>query len=119
VPTNEDLVVSVEVTPADIGQLQPGSRAQLRFEAYDFEQFGTLAGSVDQISAASFVANNGELYYTAQISPERSFVGELSEGMSIQPGMSVDAHIITGRRTVMEYILSPFLNAIRPAMTES
>lgn len=119
VPTGERMVVRARIKPKDIGRLRPGSAAQLRFQAYDFERYGAVPGVIDSISAASFIDEDGRLYYTARIAPERTYVGADSARNPIQVGMSVSAEIITGRRTVLQYLLQPIHTALSSAMTES
>ena len=119
VPTGERMVVRARIEPKDIGRLAPGSIAQLRFQAYDFERFGAVSGVVDSVSAASFLDEQGRLFYTAQIVPDREFVGQDGDRNPIQVGMSVSAEIITGRRTVLEYLMQPVHSALSSAMTES
>jgi HlyD family secretion protein/adhesin transport system membrane fusion protein len=119
VPTNEQLLVNVRIDPENIGRLSEGSLARLRISAYDFEQFGTIDGTVTQISAASFIDETGRRYYTAKIVPDRLFIGSGATRYPIAVGMSVDAQIVTGTRTVMQYLLQPVIRAMSSAMTEA
>lgn len=119
VPSDERLVVSVRIDPTDIGRLTLGGPAQLRFDAFDAERYGLIYGEIERISAASFVGENGSLYYTASIAPLSTHFGSTETGHRIEAGMSVDAQIILGQRTVMAYLLSPVYRALSTAMTES
>lgn len=119
IPTDEDLVVRARIQPKDIGRIQVGSEVRLRFDNYDFERFGAVEGAVTAVSAASFLDEAGRLYYNVLISPVTTYLSENQQENPIQVGMSASAEIITGRRTILQYLLQPIRAALSTAITES
>lgn len=118
VPQGDKLVVEAKISPADIAFLHPGQEAILKFTAYDFSIFGGLRGIVEHISADTIQDElDQEHYYMIRI---RNTGGELVENgqvLEIIPGMVASVDVLTGRRTVLQYLTKPFhrmrFNALR------
>ena len=119
VPDDDSLLVEAKVRPADIAFLSPGQTATLKFTAYDFSMFGGLEGMVEHISADTIQDEiDKQHYYQIKV---RSRVDKLTakDGSELPtiPGMVVEVDVLTGRRTVLQYLSKPFhrmrFNALR------
>lgn len=117
VPLGKQLEVQVKISPKDIGHLKIGQAVQLKFSTFDFSRYGSVTGRLEQISATTFTGENGERYYQGRVSLEKGHVGD-DPGNVIMPGMTVMADIITGDKTILQYLLKPIHRAIKTAFTE-
>lgn len=122
VPIEDDLLVEVKVRPSDIAFLKPGLFANVKIDAYDYTIYGSLDGRVSYISADTLTEDlrQGEqAYYRVQIKTEgRRFSGKPGELIELQPGMTVTAEIVTGRNTVLRYLLKPVAKTVTESMGE-
>ncbi|MEZ5936500.1 MAG: HlyD family type I secretion periplasmic adaptor subunit [Alphaproteobacteria bacterium] len=118
VPLNEKLVVDVRIPPQHVGHLSTGQAVQVRVSSYDFGRYGAVAGRLEAISATTFVGERGERYYRGRIRLEQNYVGNDPMTNTILPGMTVMADIITGEKTVLDYLLKPIRQSIKTAFTE-
>ncbi len=116
VPTDDTLLLEVRINPRDIGFLHPGQEAQVKFTAYDFAIYGGLEGVVEQIGADTITDEKGNAFYIVKVRTDRAYVGD--DARPIIPGMVAEVHILTGKRTVMQYLLKPVLRAKSNALTE-
>lgn len=115
VPLDDTLLLEVRVTPRDIGFLHPGQQAEVKFTAYDFAVYGGLRGVVEQIGADTITDEKGNSFYIVKVRTESAHVGDQ---LPIIPGMMAEVHVLTGKRTVMQYLLKPVLRARANAFTE-
>lgn len=107
VPADQDVVMEVMVQPRDIGFIQLGQRAVVKVDSFDYSRFGSVPGTVTRVSPTSFkVKENGASFYKVQISLEHPYVG--SSSRRIIAGMTGEADIVTGRKSVIQYLLKPF-----------
>ena len=118
VPQNEEQVVETRIQPRDIGNLQPGQPAHVRVSAFDSTRFGGIDGELTQIPASTFDEGDGKPYFKAVIRLSQGYVGPDPMRNLVTPGMTVQADIRTGTRTVLEYLAKPVRNALSVAMTE-
>jgi membrane fusion protein, adhesin transport system len=116
VPLNTPLVAETNVRASDIGYVHPGQAAQIRIGAYDYTRYGSLDGVVEAISPSSFQIN-GQYYYRVKIKPVATRLPK-APGAVILPGMDVSCEVITGRKTVMEYILTPLQRTLSSSFSE-
>ena len=120
VPTDERLLVEAKIRPADVAFLRPGMKATVKISAYDYGIYGALEGIVERISPDTLQddARKEETFYRIHV---RTNQGTLSEPngkpLPIIPGMIATVEILTGHKTVMDYLLKPVLKA-RDAMRE-
>ena len=119
VPTEDQLLVQVKILPKDIAFLHPGLPAVVKVTAYDFTRYGGLDGTVEHISADTTQDEEGNSFYLVRIRTEASHLTR-DDGtpMPIIPGMLTSVDIITGKRTVLDYILNPILRAKENALRE-
>lgn len=118
VPNDDSLVIETKITPADIAFIYPGQKAILKFTAYDFAIYGGLEGEVTQISADTITDEKGGEFYLVKIKTEKNFLGSENDPKKIIVGMTAQVDIITGKKTVMQYLLKPILRAKENALRE-
>ena len=117
VPLDKNLVVEVKISPQDIGHLKIGQPVQVKFSTFDFSRYGSVRGQLDHISATTFSGNQGERYYQGRVLLAQSHVGANPDNV-IMPGMTAMADVITGRKTILQYMLKPIHISLRTAFTE-
>jgi adhesin transport system membrane fusion protein len=119
VPIGDKLLIETRVAPSDIAFIKVGDPANVKVTAYDFSIFGGLRGQVQQISADSiFDEVEREAYYSVLIETDRSYISRNGQRLPIVPGMICDVEILTGRRSILSYLLKPVNKALDEAMTE-
>jgi len=118
VPTEESLKVQARVSPADIAFLHPGQESVVKFTAYDFSIHGGLAGKVVNISPDTILDEEGNSFYVVQIETERSFLGNEENPLPIIVGMTVSVDILTGEKSILDYLLKPILKTKELALRE-
>ncbi|MGR7921708.1 HlyD family type I secretion periplasmic adaptor subunit [Zobellella denitrificans] len=118
VPLEDTLLVEARILPKDIGFLRPGLEAMVKFTAYDFTIYGGLLGEVEKISADSIQDDEGNTFFLATIRTQESFLGTEEAPLKIIPGMQAGVDIITGKKTVLDYLLKPILRAKQGALRE-
>lgn len=119
VPVGDKLLVEARVKPGDIAFIKVGDPANVKVTAYDFSIYGGLAGRVEQVSADSIYDEvEREAYYTVLVRTDRSYILQGGQRFPIVPGMICDVEIITGRKSILNYLLKPVEKAFGEAMTE-
>lgn len=119
VPLGERLLVETRVRPSDIAFIRVGDRALVKVTAYDFATYGGLEGRVVQVAADSTYDEQArEAYFTVIVETDRSFLEAGGRRLPITPGMMCDVEIITGRKSILDYILHPVLRARSEALRE-
>ncbi len=118
VPHESDLIVEANIMPKDIGFIHPGQEATVKLTAYDFSIYGGLKGTVEQISADTFTNERGESYYTIRVRTGERSLKTSNQTLNVIPGMQVEVDILTGKKTVLEYVFKPLLRAKMNALTE-
>lgn len=117
-PTGDSLLVEVKVHPRDIAFLYPDQRAVIKVTAYDFAIYGGLSGNVVRISPDSINEADGKTYYQVWIETDKTFLGTLENPLKLIPGMVVNAEIVTGKKSILDYILKPLLRTKDNAFKE-
>ncbi len=118
VPAEGSLLVEAHVRPADIAFLRPEQDAQVKLTAYDYAIYGGLPAKLEHISADTITDESGESFFLIRVRTERSYLGTESEPLKIIPGMTAMVDILTGRKTVLDYLLKPVLRARERALRE-
>lgn len=118
VPTDYKLIVEVKILPKDIAFIYHGQKAIVKFSAYDFSIYGGLDGNVISISPDTITEKDDKTYYLVRIETEKNFIGDSEKSMKIIPGMVADVDIITGKKTILDYILKPILKTKQYTFTE-
>ncbi|MCE0495124.1 HlyD family type I secretion periplasmic adaptor subunit [Vibrio salinus] len=117
VPSEDTLLVEAKIAPRNIAFLRPNLPAIVKFTAYDFSKYGGLEGTLEHISADTDTDEEGNSYYIVRV---RTFATTLNKDgeLPIIPGMTASVDIITGKRTVIDYLLRPLLRAKDNAFQE-
>ena len=119
VPLGEKLLVESRVKPSDIAFIKVGDRALVKVTAYDFSIYGGLDGRVVQVSADSiYDEKEKSAYFTVIVETDKSYLTASGHPLPITPGMMTNAQIITGRKSVLTYLLKPVLKARSDALRE-
>ncbi|CAM2937805.1 HlyD family type I secretion periplasmic adaptor subunit [Vibrio mytili] len=117
VPTEDTLLVEAKIAPKDIAFLRPDLHAIVKFSAYDFTKYGGLEGKLEHISADTTQDEDGNSFYIVRVRTDKTNFGQDAD-LPIIPGMTASIDIITGKRTVLEYLLEPILRAKTNALKE-
>lgn len=115
VPLEDVLLLEVRISPRDIAFLHPGQKAVVRFTAYDFAIYGSMEAVVDHIGADTVTDDKGNSFYLVRV---RTLKSSLGENLPIIPGMVAEVDIMTGKKTLLSYLLKPILRAHARALTE-
>ncbi|OEE85695.1 hemolysin secretion protein D [Enterovibrio norvegicus FF-162] len=119
VPAEDKLLIEAKIAPKDIAFLHSGLPSVVKVTAYDFTRYGGLNGTLEHISADTTQDEEGNSFYLVRVRTDRSSL-EKKDGseLPIIPGMLTSVDIITGKRTVLEYLLNPILRAKESALRE-
>ncbi|ELH4237858.1 HlyD family type I secretion periplasmic adaptor subunit, partial [Vibrio fluvialis] len=117
VPTEDTLLVEAQIAPQDIAFLRPDLPAIVKFSAYDFTKYGGLEGTLEHISADTSQDEDGNSFYLVRVRTQETSLGH-DASLPIIPGMTASVDIITGKRTVLDYLLKPILSAKDNALRE-
>ena len=118
VPVDDMLLIEVKLPPQDVGFVQVGQTAQIRLASADATRLGKLDGRVIHISPDSIVDEEGIAFYKVRIRTEQNFFERNELKYFLSPGVQVSAGIVTGERTVFEYLFEPFLGGMERALRE-
>lgn len=118
VPLDSSVVAEVRVDPKDIGHVKVGDPVEVKLSTFDPTVFGIIMGKVDVISASTFKNEDGEPYYKAVVELDQRYVGEGNRRRLIQPGMVVEADIITGSKSLIRYLLKPVYRSLDIGFSE-
>jgi membrane fusion protein, adhesin transport system len=119
VPVDEKLLVETRVQPKDIAFIRVGQAALVKVSAYDFSVYGGLPGKVVQVSADSIYDEaTKQAFFTVIVETNRSYLSAGPKRLPITPGMICTADIMTGRKSVLDYLLKPVLKARDEALRE-
>jgi len=118
VPNEAMLLMNARIKPADIGFIRVGQQAHARVLAYDASTYGKLEAKVERVGADAVVDEKGEPYFEVQLSALRDQLKLHGKPLPITPGMPVDIGILTGQRSVMQYLLKPVLRGVQGALQE-
>lgn len=118
VPFDDSLLVDARVLPSDIAFIHPEQHATVKFTAYDFSIHGSLSAKVVHISPDTIVDEEGISYYQVRLQTEDNHLGNEDEPLPIIPGMTVQVDILTGQKTILDYILKPILKTKELAFRE-
>jgi adhesin transport system membrane fusion protein len=118
VPKDDQLLVEARIKPMDIAFLYPDQPAMVKISAYDFSIYGGLKGKLVGISPDAVTDEKGDSFYLVKIMTEENALKRKGKVLPIIPGMVATVDILTGEKTVMEYILKPFVKTLDSAMHE-
>ncbi|WP_417454373.1 HlyD family type I secretion periplasmic adaptor subunit [Kiloniella sp.] len=118
VPLDDTLLVEAQIRPSDRAFLRSGQKATIKVTAYDFSIYGGLEGKLERISASTIKDEEGESFYRVYLRTEDNKIISKGNELEIIPGMTANVEILTGKKTVMDYLLKPILKARDSALRE-
>lgn len=118
VPNEDSLLVQADISPSDIAFIRLQQEATVKLTAYDFSIYGGLKGTIERISADTFLDENGESHYQILVRTGDRSLQTSSEAFEILPGMIAQVDIMTGKKSILDYVLKPLMRAKMNAFTE-
>jgi HlyD family type I secretion membrane fusion protein len=118
VPVGEELIVESRISPTDIGHVHVGQKVDVKVTSYESTRFGSVSGTLRQLSASTYLDDQRNPYYRAEISLARDYLGSDPNRNRIIPGMTVQSDIIVGNKTILDYILKPVYRGFQTAFRE-
>lgn len=119
VPVDDELLVETRISTRDVGHLHSGQKVIIKVASYDFVRFGSVEGTLRDISATTYVdEKDNQPYYKGWVLLEHPYVGKHEGQNRILPGMTVQADIITGDKTLLQYLLKPLQASFSQAFRE-
>lgn len=121
VPQSDILLVEAKIDPRDIAFINPSQKAIVKITAYDFSIYGGLEAKIVEISADSIVdkeSKDGKSYYRVIVKTEKNYLERNGEKLPIIPGMIASVDIITGKKSILDFILKPILKVKQNALHE-
>lgn len=118
VPMDEKLKIVARVIPSDIAFLHLGQDVNVKISAYDAQRYGHLKGRLSRIGANSVTDREGNVFFEIEVTTEKNYMGTSDNPLPITPGMVATAEVVTGKRTILEYLAKPLLRARDKALTE-
>lgn len=119
IPVDEKLIVEAHISPQQIGRVIPGQHVRVKVDSYDYVRFGVIDGTLESISAMTFADEvKRQDYYKGRVILSRNYAGPTPGKHLIMPGMTVDADIVTGEKTILGYLMKPIQVAVHNSMSE-
>ncbi|MEE5116773.1 HlyD family type I secretion periplasmic adaptor subunit [Pseudomonas alliivorans] len=118
VPLEDNLLIEAKVRPQDVAFLHPGQKAMVKFSAYDYTLYGGLPARLELIGADTVTDDKDNSFYLIQVRTDSNHLGSDSKPLLIIPGMIATVDIITGEKSVMDYLLKPVLKTRAEALRE-
>ncbi|WP_024954690.1 HlyD family type I secretion periplasmic adaptor subunit [Sulfurospirillum arcachonense] len=118
IPMKDNLIIEAKIKPSDIAFLHVGQKAIIKFTAYDFSIYGGLDGEVNHISADTITDEEDNTFYLVHVKANKDYLNYQDEKLYVKVGMVTSVDIITGKKTVLDYILKPILKAKNRALRE-
>jgi membrane fusion protein, adhesin transport system len=119
VPVDDDLLVETKISTRDIGHLAPGQKVIIKVATYDFVRYGTVQGRLRNVSATTYLdEKDNSPYYKGWVELDQPWVGDHPDDNRILPGMTVQADIVTGDKTLLQYLLKPIHTSLAQAFHE-
>jgi adhesin transport system membrane fusion protein len=118
VPIGDELKIIARIIPSDIAHLQIGQAANVKITAYDSQRYGSLNGKLVRIGANSVTDRDGNVFFEIEVHTDKNYMGHADNPLPITPGMVAAVEVVTGKRSVLDYLMKPFLQARDKALTE-
>jgi adhesin transport system membrane fusion protein len=124
VPLDDTLLVEGKIKPQDIAFIRPGQDAVVKISAYDSSVYGHLDGKVERISADTILDDKGEAaqrpetYYRVMVRTDKNHLGTEESPLPIIPGMVATVEVLTGKKSVLDYLMKPARTLRQEALRE-
>lgn len=118
VPQERALIAEIQISTNDIGHMKKNQKVTLKFKTYDYSRFGGMIEVLDEISPSTMLDPKGKPYFKGIVKLSQNYLKNNLKTFPIIPGMTLDAEIKTGEKTIMEYLLKPVYLSSQRALTE-
>ncbi|MDH5723040.1 MAG: HlyD family type I secretion periplasmic adaptor subunit [Alphaproteobacteria bacterium] len=118
VPNDESLKIIANVKPDDIAFLHVGQKVKVKITAYDPTKYGSLDGELMRVAANSSKDNDGNILFEVEVVTDKNFLGSKANPLPITSGMVANVEIITGKRTILNYLMKPIFRGFDSALRE-
>ena len=118
IPLEDSLLIEAKIRPSDIAFLKPKLDAMVKFSAYDFTIYGGLEAKLEHIGADTVLDEKGNAFYHIRVRTNKNNLGSGSKSLPIIPGMVATVDIISGKKTVLDYMMKPLRRTREMALTE-
>ena len=118
VPINENLLIETQLTPREVAFIHQGQAVTVKITAYDYSIYGGLAGEVQSISANTIPDEKGNPFFHVLVKTKANYLEHNGKRLPIIPGMMATVHIMTGKQSILSYLLKPIIKAKSSALTE-
>lgn len=118
VPLDDELKIVARVTPQEIAFIRPGQEVNIKISAYDSQRYGSLKGKLVRIGSNSSADREGNVFFEIEVKANKNYLGTQENPLPITPGMVAETEIITGKRTILSYLMKPVLRTRDKAFTE-
>lgn len=118
VPVDDELKIEARVKPSDIAFLDVGQDVKVKISAYDPQTYGSLPGKLTRIGANSVTDRDENIFFEIEVRTDRNYMGTADNPLPVTPGMVAETEVITGKKTIMDYLLKPIRRARDRALTE-
>lgn len=118
VPMNDELKIVAKIKPNEIAFVNVGDRARVKISAYDPQKYGALDGEITRVAANSAKDNEGNILFEIEVKTTKNHLGTADKPLPITPGMVADVEVITGKRTILNYLMKPINRGFDRALRE-
>lgn len=118
VPLNDDLIAEIQISPRDIGFVHAGQPVKVKVQAFDYARYGRIDGAMIGISPTTFINQEKIPYYLGRVKLATAYVGKESARHLVVPGMTVQADVVTGEKTLLQYLLKPIYTTLEGTFGE-
>jgi len=118
IPLDDNLLIETKIKPSDIAYLFAGQKAIVKFTAYDFSIYGSLEGKVTYISSDTITDDDGNSFYLVRIKTDKNYLEFGGEKYDLLIGMIASVDIVTGKKSVLDFLLKPILKVQQAALRE-
>jgi HlyD family type I secretion membrane fusion protein len=120
VPQDVRLVIDARIRPIDMDTVQPGQTARVLFPAYGQRNLPQIFGRLRSISADRLTdERTSEAYFLAKVEIEPAELARIAPEIELSPGMPTEVMILTGERTLLDYLVRPFVESVTKSFRES
>jgi HlyD family secretion protein/adhesin transport system membrane fusion protein len=118
IPIADKMEVEAKISTKDIGHINVGQSVAVKVATYDYARFGAIVGTLTGISPTTYLDAEGNPYYKGQVELSKNYAGADPKRNHVLPGMTVQADVITGEKTLLEYLLKPVYVALNSSFQE-
>lgn len=118
VPLNDKLKIVAQIKPNEIAFIDVGAPARVKISAYDPQRYGSLDAEITRVAANSTKDAEGNILFEIEVKTAKNYLGSETKPLPITPGMVADVEVITGKRTILNYLMKPFNRGFERALRE-